>query len=70
MQDIAKILLLAGAVLLAAGALILLVERFFGPGGLPGDIVVRRGGFRLHIPIATSILLSLLLSGLLWLLRK
>jgi hypothetical protein len=33
-------------------------------------VVVERGNWSFHFPIATSILLSLLLSGILWLLRR
>jgi len=39
-------------------------------GRLPGDIVVERPGFRFFLPITTMILTSLVLSLLLWLLRK
>jgi len=39
-------------------------------GRLPGDIVVRRPGFTLVFPIATSLILSLLLTLLLWLFRR
>ena len=39
-------------------------------GRLPGDIVVNRENFRVYFPITTMILLSLLLSALLWLFRR
>jgi hypothetical protein len=39
-------------------------------GRLPGDVVIEREGFKLYLPIATSILLSLGLSLLLWLWRR
>ncbi len=41
-----------------------------GLGRLPGDIVVERDGFRFYAPITTSILASIVLSLLLWLLRR
>jgi hypothetical protein len=41
-----------------------------GLGRLPGDIVVQHPGFTFYFPIVTSILLSLLLTGILWLLRR
>jgi hypothetical protein len=41
-----------------------------GAGRLPGDVVVERGSWTFYFPIVTSILLSLLLSGILWLLRR
>lgn len=39
-------------------------------GKLPGDIAVERPNFRFYFPIATCVLLSLLLTGVLWLVRK
>lgn len=39
-------------------------------GRLPGDIVIEREHFRFYFPLATSLLLSLLLTGLMWLLRQ
>ena len=39
-------------------------------GRLPGDIVVNRESFRIYFPITTMILVSLVLSGLFWLIRK
>jgi hypothetical protein len=41
-----------------------------GLGRLPGDIVIERENFRLYIPITTSILISLALSLILWLLNR
>jgi hypothetical protein len=42
----------------------------FGLGRLPGDIVIDRDGFVLYLPITTSILVSLLLSLVLWLVSR
>lgn len=39
-------------------------------GRLPGDVVVRRGNFTLAFPIVTCLLLSLVLSLILWLFRR
>ncbi len=41
-----------------------------GLGRLPGDLVIRRDNFTFYFPITTSILLSLLLTLLLWLFRR
>jgi hypothetical protein len=41
-----------------------------GLGRLPGDIVIERDNFRLYIPITTSILISVVLSLILWLLNR
>ncbi|HEY1434910.1 MAG TPA: DUF2905 domain-containing protein [Thermoanaerobaculia bacterium] len=65
---IRTILLVLGGALTALGLLWPLVARYAGK--LPGDIVVRRAGWTLAFPIATSVLLSLLISLLLWLFRR
>jgi hypothetical protein len=63
MTGIGRTLLLVGAVLIVAGAVFLIAEKL-GLGRLPGDLVVERKGFRLYAPIATSILVSLVLTVL------
>jgi DUF2905 family protein len=55
--------------LLAVAALTSLSIRF-GLGRLPGDIVVDREGFVLYVPITTAIIVSLLLSLVLWLVNQ
>lgn len=57
-----------GVVFLAAAVLWPLLSRYLGR--LPGDVVVRRGSFTFAFPIVTCLLLSLLLSLLLWLFRR
>jgi divalent metal cation (Fe/Co/Zn/Cd) transporter len=61
-------LLALGAIFLAAGLLWPWISRYVGR--LPGDIVVRRDGWTFAFPIVTSLVVSVLLSLLLWLLRK
>ena len=62
------VLLAAGTVLLAAGLLWPILSRYVGK--LPGDLVVRRPGFTFVFPIVTCLLVSLLLTLLLWLFRR
>jgi hypothetical protein len=64
-----RILVAVGGLILVLGVVVSLLGRT-GLGRLPGDIVVHRPGFTLYFPIVTSILLSLLLTGILWLLRR
>ncbi len=64
-----RMLMILGAVIFALGVVVSLLGRT-GLGRLPGDIVVQRPGFTFYFPIVTSILLSLLLTGILWLLRR
>jgi len=63
-----RLLILAGLVLVAAGLLWPLITGI-GLGRLPGDIVIEREGLRFYFPITTMILLSLVLSAVLWLAR-
>jgi len=61
-------LIAAGVLLLAAGLLWPLLSRY--AGRLPGDVIVRRPGSTFVFPIVTCLVLSLLLSLLLWLFRR
>ena len=66
---VSKRLIIAGAVLILMGFLWPLLIR--GPWGrLPGDIVVKKQNVTLYFPIATSLVLSVLLSVLLWFFKK
>ena len=68
MEQMGRVLVILGAIVLAVGALLVLLGRFAPDGRLlPGDIVVRRPGFTLYLPLATMVVLSLALSGLMWL---
>ena len=60
-----RILILGGAALLALGALLVVLARIVPGGRLPGDFVVTRGPISCFFPLATSILLSILLTILL-----
>jgi hypothetical protein len=65
----ARWLIILGVVLVAAGLLWPWISKL-GLGRLPGDIVVERENFRLYLPITTSILISLVLSLVLWLMNR
>lgn len=66
-REIGKLLLIGGLVMAAAGALLVWLPRLpGGPSRLPGDIVIRRENFTFYFPLATSILLSIVLSLVLW----
>lgn len=61
-----KVLIIAGVILVAVGVVWMLGERM-GLGRLPGDILIEREGTRIYIPITTSLLISAVLSLVLWL---
>ncbi len=69
MQHPAWAVIVIGLVIAAAGAIWLLVPHIPWLGRLPGDIVVERPDFRFYFPVVTCIALSLLLTGVLWLVR-
>ena len=62
-------LILLGIVLIVAGLLWPWISRL-GLGRLPGDVVVERENVRLYLPITTSILISAVLSLILWFLNR
>lgn len=65
MVDLARLLILFGVVLLVVGAALLLAPKIPLIGRLPGDFVFHSGGTTVYVPLATAILLSLVLSVLL-----
>ena len=71
MYTLGKYILLAGVFLSAMGLLIMLAGKIPGLGRLPGDIYVKKENFTFYFPLATSIVLSLLLTLILnFFLRK
>ena len=63
-----RLVVLTGIAITAAGLLLIYGPRLPHLGRLPGDLVLRRGGFRLYVPITTSLVLSAALTLLLWVL--
>ena len=71
MTDLGKVLLVLGLVMAAAGLLFLLLGRTNLPlGRLPGDIVYRGKQTTFYFPLATSILVSVVLSLVLYLIGR
>lgn len=62
-------LIIFGSVLIAIGLLWPVISKL-GLGRLPGDIVIERENFRLYVPLATSLLVSIVLSLFLWLFNR
>jgi ABC-type Fe3+-siderophore transport system permease subunit len=65
LQSLGKVLLVIGTAVLITGGLLLLVGKISFLGSLPGDIRIQRGNWGCYIPLATSIILSLILTVLL-----
>lgn len=60
-----KLLIILGIVLIAFGLAWLAGERL-GLGRLPGDIVIERDGLRIYLPLMTCLIISVVLSVVLW----
>lgn len=70
MREMSRLLIYAGIILIIVGV----IWQFGGKqlmigklGKLPGDIAIDKGNFKLYFPITTSIIISIVLSVLLWL---
>jgi len=66
---ISRWLIILGIVLIVVGVLWPWLSKL-GLGRLPGDIVIERDNFTFYLPITTSILVSVVLSVILWLLGR
>jgi hypothetical protein len=69
---IGRYLIVFGAVIVVIGIVLMMAGKTPGLrlGRLPGDIYIERGNWRFYFPLATSILLSLILTFILWLLNR
>jgi hypothetical protein len=70
MQIFGKWLILVGGVAVLLGVLLLISDRIPFLGKLPGDISIKRENFQLYIPITTSLVLSLLVTALFWIISR
>ncbi len=68
-MSLGRWLITLGVVLVMLGLLWPWISRL-GLGRLPGDIVIERENFRLYIPIVSSLLISIVLSVILWLVNR
>jgi hypothetical protein len=68
MVDLGKLLLVVGGIIVVAGLVFLVVGKLHLPlGRLPGDIVYRGKNTTFYFPVVTCLLLSVILSLVLWL---
>jgi hypothetical protein len=62
----AKLLIVVGLLIVGLGLILLLAGRVPWIGRLPGDISIRRGDWTFYFPLATSLIISLILTLILW----
>jgi thiosulfate reductase cytochrome b subunit len=70
MPPLGKTLILLGLLIMIIGILITFDLKVPWLGRLPGDIYIKRDNFTFYFPLATSILISLIVTLLLWLFRR
>lgn len=70
MSGMGRILIIAGLALAAVGVIVSLMPRIPWLGRLPGDIYLKKENVTFFFPLTTCIILSLLVSLILWLLRR
>ncbi|MCS7175794.1 DUF2905 domain-containing protein [Pseudothermotoga sp.] len=70
MVVLARFLIFIGVVLLVTGLVLYVIGRFTPLGKLPGDIVIKREKFVFYFPIMTSLLLSLVLTVLFFIISR
>ncbi|PYM78117.1 MAG: DUF2905 domain-containing protein [Candidatus Rokuibacteriota bacterium] len=69
-SDVGKVLVALGLLIALAGVVLMLVGRVPWLGRLPGDIHIERGNFSFYFPLATSLLLSVVLTLLLYIVGR
>jgi hypothetical protein len=70
MSEIGKFLIVSGVLIAVVGVVIVLAGRLPWVGRLPGDFYVQRGHFTFYFPLATSILVSVALTLIFWLIGR
>ncbi|HHW20369.1 MAG TPA: DUF2905 domain-containing protein [Thermodesulfovibrio thiophilus] len=70
MNEIGKVLIVIGIIIIIMGLLMIAADKLSFIGKLPGDIVIKKKNFVFYFPLATSILLSIILSFVFYFLSK
>jgi len=70
MSDLGRFLIVIGVLLVIVGAVFLLAPKIPWLGKLPGDISFKRGNVSFYFPLGTCILISIILTLILYLFRK
>jgi hypothetical protein len=70
MPELGKWLIVLGLMIAVIGGIITFAGKLPWLGNLPGDIYIKRENFSFYFPLGTCILISVLISFILWLLRR
>jgi len=70
LTHIGRFVIIAGIVIIVLGIILTLSGKISWLGKLPGDIIIQRKNFTFYFPLATSILLSILLTLIFWIISR
>ena len=70
MSDIGRMLILGGLFLIGVGLAITILGKVPGLGKLPGDMIIKKGNFSFYFPLTTCLLLSGIISLVLYLWQR
>jgi Protein of unknown function (DUF2905) len=70
MSELGRLLIVAGAILVLVGVVFLLAPKLPWLGKLPGDLSYQRGNFSVYFPLGTCILISIILTLIMYLFRR
>ena len=66
MAPFGKILVVLGCIIVGVGILFMYSDKIPFVGRLPGDISIKKENFQVYVPITTSIIISIVLSLIIW----
>lgn len=66
MEAIGRFLVLAGILIVVVGLVVMFFDKIPLLGKLPGDINIKKDNYQIYFPITTSIILSVLISVIVW----
>lgn len=69
-QPLGKLIIILGVILIIIGVVVLFWGKIPFLGKLPGDIYIKKDNYSLYIPLASSILLSIIISIIMYFFRK
>ncbi len=69
-ENLGKFLIILGVIITAVGGILLFAGKIPWIGRLPGDILIQRKHYTVYFPLATSILISLIITLIFWLVGR
>ena len=69
-QHVGKFLIILGMIIIAVGGLLLFTGKIPYIGKLPGDILIQKKNYTIYFPLATSIIISLIITLIFWLIGR